>query len=144
MRFAGIRIRKMLLGLCLVSGISQAATSIVQEITLRHALDGKAQDALATLVMRFNDSLRGKGKVVLQDARSVENKQQLPTLALLDVDDSVAFFDTRPRFMPLSKIMRDGGQPLNTKRLYPQMLDAVMMTAARRRPCRWACRCLCC
>jgi sn-glycerol 3-phosphate transport system substrate-binding protein len=125
MRFAGIRIRKMLLGLCLVSGISQAATLSVQEITLRHALDGKAQDALATLVMRFNDSLKGKGKVVLQDARSVENKQQLPTLALLDVDDSVAFFDTRPRFMPLSKMMRDGGQPLNTKRLYPQMLDAV-------------------
>jgi hypothetical protein len=27
------------------------------------------------------------------------------------VDDSVAFFDTRPRFMPLSKMMRDGGQP---------------------------------
>lgn len=125
MRFAGIQIRKILLGLCLVSGISQAATSIVHEITLRHALDGKAQDALATLVMRFNDSLRGKGKVVLQDARSVENKQQLPTLALLDVDDSMTFFGTRPRFMPLSKMMRDGGQPLNTAQLYPQMLDAV-------------------
>jgi sn-glycerol 3-phosphate transport system substrate-binding protein len=115
----------MLLGLCLISGISHAALPVTQEITLRHALDGKAQDALATLVMRFNDSLKGKGRVVLQDARSVENKQQLPVLALLDVDDSMAFFDTRPRFMPLFKMMRDGGQSLNMAQLYPQMLDAV-------------------
>jgi sn-glycerol 3-phosphate transport system substrate-binding protein len=115
----------MLLGLCLISGISHAALPVTQEITLRHALDGKAQDTLATLVMRFNDSLKGKGRVVLQDARSVENKQQLPVLALLDVDDSMAFFDTRPRFMPLFKMMRDGGQSLNMAQLYPQMLDAV-------------------
>jgi len=124
-RIRAIRARKMLLGLCLISGISHAALPVTQEITLRHALDGKAQDALATLVMRFNDSLKGKGRVVLQDARSVENKQQLPVLALLDVDDSMAFFDTRPRFMPLFKMMRDGGQSLNMAQLYPQMLDAV-------------------
>lgn len=125
MRFTRIRARKMLLGLCLISGISHAALPVTQEITLRHALDGKAQDTLATLVMRFNDSLKGKGRVVLQDARSVENKQQLPVLALLDADDSMAFFDTRPRFMPLFKMMRDGGQSLNMAQLYPQMLDAV-------------------
>ena len=125
MRFTRIRARKILLGLCLISGISHAALPVTQEITLRHALDGKAQDMLATLVMRFNDSLKGKGRVVLQDARSVENKQQLPVLALLDADDSMAFFDTRPRFMPLFKMMRDGGQSLNMAQLYPQMLDAV-------------------
>jgi sn-glycerol 3-phosphate transport system substrate-binding protein len=115
----------MLLGLCLISGISHAALPVTQEITLRHALDGKAQDALATLVLRFNDSLKGKGRVVLEDARSVDNKQQLPVLALLDADDSMAFFDTRPRFMPLSKMMRESGQSLDKVDFYPQMLDAV-------------------
>lgn len=125
MRFTRIRARKMLLGLCLVSGISHAALPVTQEITLRHALDGKTQDTLATLVMRFNDSLKGKGRVALQDARSVENKQQLPVLALLEVDDSMAFFDTRPRFTPLSKMMRESGQSLDKVNFYPQMLDAV-------------------
>lgn len=122
MRLTRKYIRNMLFSVCLVSGASSA---LAQEVILRHALDGKAQDALATLVLRFNDSLKGKGRVVLQDARILDNKQQLPVLALLDVDDSMAFFATRPRFMPLSKMMRDGGQTLNTADFYPQMLDAV-------------------
>lgn len=123
MEFA--EMRKMLLSLLGCLALGSPGTAGAQEVALRHMLDGKAQDALATLVLRFNDGLKGKGRVILQDARSVENRQRLPLLALLDVDDSMKFFGTRPRFMPLSKLMRAGGQPLNAARFYPQMLDAV-------------------
>lgn len=96
-----------------------------QEVALRHALDGKAQDALATLVLRFNDSVKGHGRIVLQDARSLDDKRPLPLLALLNADDSVIFFNARPAFMPLHQLMRDYGQPLDPGIFYPQMLDAV-------------------
>ena len=102
-----------------------SAHAAAQEVALRHALDGKAQDALATLVLRFNDSVKGHGRVVLQDARSLDNKRPLPLLALLNADDSVNFFNAHPTFMPLHKLMRDSGQPLNPDIFYPQMLDAV-------------------
>lgn len=96
-----------------------------QTIEFRHDLEGKSLDALATLVVRFNDELKGKGRVVLQDVRGVENKRVLPVLALLDPDDSPAFFDTRPRFRPMHEVMRDGRLPLNTGQFYPQVFDAV-------------------
>lgn len=38
MRFTGTRIRKILLGICLVSGISSAATPVTQEITSKKRL----------------------------------------------------------------------------------------------------------
>jgi len=138
-----LRIGAIVLGICLLPGLGHAAkkpaatkaaatknaaakaVAAPQEITLRHALDGKARDELATLVLKFNDSLQGKGKVVLQDARSIDNKQQLPTLALLDADDSMDFFGTRPGFVSLAKMMRDNGQSLDKVNFYPQMLDAV-------------------
>jgi sn-glycerol 3-phosphate transport system substrate-binding protein len=104
---------------------SFSAHTAAQEVALRHALDGKAQDALATLVLRFNDSIKGQGKIILQDARNVDNKRALPLLALLNTSDSVNFFNTRTTFMPLHQLMRDSGQPLNPGIFYPQMLDAV-------------------
>ncbi len=106
-------------------GCSVAFPVFAQDISLRHDLDGKALDTLATLVLRFNDGLKGKGRVVLQDARGLENRQVLPHLALLDPDDSMEIFGTRPRFRPLHELMRQGGQKLDTGQFYPQVVDAV-------------------
>lgn len=104
-------------------GISLSA--FAQTISLRHDLDGRALDVLATQVLRFNDEQKGKAKVVLQDLRGVENKHVLPELALLEPDDSMEFFDSRPRFRPLHEVMREGGQKLDAGQLFPQMADAV-------------------
>ena len=60
------------LGFFVLSCSSHAAAP---EVALRHALDGKAQDALATLVLRFNDSIKGHGRIVLQDVRTLDNKR---------------------------------------------------------------------
>ncbi|MBK9021892.1 MAG: extracellular solute-binding protein [Sulfuritalea sp.] len=109
----------ILLGCCL------AGQALAQDITLRHDLDGRPLDTLATLVLRFNDGLKGKGRVLLQDARGVEHKQVLPHLALLDPDDSMEIFATRPRFRPLHEIMREAGQKLDAAQFYPQVADAV-------------------
>lgn len=114
---------KRLLWILLGSSIALSASA--QEISLRHDLDGKVLDALATLVLRFNDELKGKGKVLLQDARGLENKALLPHLALLDPDDSIDFFATRPRFRPLHEVMREAGQKLDAGQFYPQIADAV-------------------
>ena len=102
-----------------------AGAAGAQTLELRHDLEGKALDAFATLVVGFNDTLKGKGKIVLQDARGLENKRALPVLALLDPDDSLSFFDSRPRFRPLHEIMREGRQSLSAAQFYPQILDAV-------------------
>ena len=106
-------------------GCGAACSVFAQDISLRHDLDGKALDTLATLVLRFNDELKGKGRVVLQDSRGVENRQALPHLALLDPDDSMEFFATRPRFRPLHELMREAGQKLDAAQFYPQIADAV-------------------
>ncbi len=106
-------------------GCSAALTVCAQDISLRHDLDGKSLDSLATLVLRFNDELKGKGKVVLQDSRGLENRHVLPHLALLDPDDSMEFFATRPRFRPLHELMRDAGQKFDATQFYPQVADAV-------------------
>ena len=106
-------------------GCCMAGAAVAQDITLRHDLDGRALDTLATLVLRFNDGLKGKGRVLLQDVRGVEQKQVLPNLALLDPDDSMDFFDTRPRFRPLYEVMGEAGQRLDAAHFYPQVADAV-------------------
>lgn len=114
--------RSILGGLiCLLLSLSASA----QEVILRHALDGKAQDALATLVVHFNDNTKGPGRVVLQDARNLDTKSPRPLLAFLNANDSMKFFNTRPAFMPLHKLMRNHGQPLDASLFYPQILDAV-------------------
>lgn len=106
-------------------GCGAAFSAFAQDISLRHDLDGKALDTLATLVLRFNDELKGKGRVLLQDSRGLENKHLLPHLALLDPDDSMEFFGTRPRFRPFHDVMREAGQKFDAAQFYPQVADAV-------------------
>lgn len=114
--------KKILLALL---GCSVAVSALAQDISLRHDLAGKALDTLATLTLRFNDEQKGKGRVLLQDSRGLENRQVLPQLALLDPDDSMEFFGTRPRFLPLYEVMREAGQKLDAAGFYPQIADAV-------------------
>ena len=96
-----------------------------QDVVLRHGLAGNAQEVLATLVLRFNGELKGKGRVLLQDSRGLENRHVLPNLALLDPDDSMEFFGSRPRFRPLHEVMHDAGQKFDAAQFYPQIADAV-------------------
>ncbi|MBK8119882.1 MAG: extracellular solute-binding protein [Sulfuritalea sp.] len=98
---------------------------LAQDISLRHDLDGKALDTLATLVLRFNDELKGKGRVLLQDSRGLENRNALPQLALLDPGDSMEFFAGQPRFRPLHEVMREAGLKFDAAQFYPQVADAV-------------------
>ncbi|WIM06941.1 MAG: extracellular solute-binding protein [Candidatus Nitricoxidivorans perseverans] len=102
-----------------------ASAAPAQEIVLRHALDGAPLDALSTLVLRFNDGQKGRAKVVLQDVSAVEDRRQLPHLALLEPEDGMRFFDTRPRFKPLHAVMRESGERFDETRFFPQMADAV-------------------
>lgn len=106
-------------------GCGAAFSVFAQDIALRHDLEGKSLDALATLVLRFNDEQKGKARVLLQDVRGLENRQVLPEMALLDPDDSMEFFGTRPRFRPLHEVMREAGQKLDAAQFYPQVADAV-------------------
>ncbi len=102
-----------------------SAVAGAQEVSLRHALDGRSLDALATLVVRFNDEQKGKARVVLEDLKSVEDRHRLPHMAFLDADEGMAFFDTRPRFKPLVQVMKEGGEKFDASRFYPQIADAV-------------------
>jgi sn-glycerol 3-phosphate transport system substrate-binding protein len=111
--------------LLVLLGCSAAFAALAQDINLRHDLEGKALDTLATLALRFNDEQKGKGRVLLQDARGLENRQVLPHLALLDPDDSMEFFATRPRFLHLHEVMREAGQKFDAAGFYPQVADAV-------------------
>jgi sn-glycerol 3-phosphate transport system substrate-binding protein len=111
--------------LLVLLGCGAACSAFAQDISLRHDLDGKTLDTLATLVLRFNDELKGKGRVVLQDSRGLDNRRVLPELALLDPDDSIEFFGTRPRFRPLHEVMREAGQKFDGAQFYPQIADAV-------------------
>ncbi len=106
-------------------GCGLALPLLAQDIGLRHDLDGKALDTLATQVLRFNDEQKGKGRVILQDLRGVDNRHALPHLALLDPDDGMEFFGTRPRFRPLHEVLREAGQKFDAAQFYPQVADAV-------------------
>jgi sn-glycerol 3-phosphate transport system substrate-binding protein len=112
----------------LLSGLAVfSALAGAQEVTLRHALEGRSLDALATLVVKFNDEQKGKvkAKVVLEDAKAVADKQRLPDMALLDSEDGMAFFGTLPRFRPLAQVMKESGEKFDPKGFYPQIADAV-------------------
>lgn len=102
---------------------------VPQEIVLRHGVSGTALDTLATLVLRFNGEearlKTGGGRIQLEDILGVADKTRLPQLALFDQDDAQAMFGTRPRFRPLHQVMAADKRPFDTKRFYPQMLDAV-------------------
>lgn len=106
--------------------LTTAATAVpAQEIVLRHALGGTAREALATQVLRFNDAQKGRGRVVLQNLAEVADKQRLPHLALLDDDDAREFFDSLPRYKPMSGVMKESGQPFDAGVFLPQIADAV-------------------
>lgn len=106
-----------------------APAAAPQEIVLRHALAGAPLDALATLVLRFNDEeaklKSDSGRILLEDANGVADRARLPQLALFDQDDAMAMFDSRPRFRPLHQVMAVGKQNFDLKNFYPQMFDAV-------------------
>lgn len=112
-----------------------AKTLPPREIVLRHALTGPARDALATLVLRFNDAesrlKRGSGRLRLEAASGVADRTRLPHLALFDQDDAQTVFGTRPRFLPLHKVMAAGGQRFDARSFYPQMADAVSDLAGK-------------
>jgi sn-glycerol 3-phosphate transport system substrate-binding protein len=114
-------IRRLTFSLLLLAAWSAAA----QDVVLRHALDGQALDTLATFAVRFNDEQKGKARVLLEDARNVADLHRLPHMALLEPEDGVQFFGTRPRFKPLHEVMREGGEKFDAARFYPQIADAV-------------------
>lgn len=98
-----------------------------QEVVLRHGLTGRAQDVLATLVLRFNEEQKGKDRVLLQSLSGIDEQERrhLPPMALLDADDSMEFFLSRPRFMPLYQVMATSGEKLDAKLFFPLIADAV-------------------
>ncbi|TRZ70732.1 MAG: extracellular solute-binding protein [Rhodocyclaceae bacterium] len=124
-----LRIGCMLLLLVGLGAPAQAR----DEIILRHALSGKALDALATLVLRFNDEQKGKATVLLQGLSGLDEdaRRQIPHLALLDADDSAEFFGTRPRFKMLYQVMAESGERFGAERFFPLIADAVDDTLGR-------------
>lgn len=105
--------------------VATATTAFGQEVALRHAQGGAALDALATLVLRFNDEQKGKARVVLEDVSGIADNHRLPHIALLDDEDARLFFGSRPRFLPLADVMKTGGQSFDSGRLLPQIAAAV-------------------
>lgn len=93
-------------------------------IVFRHALEGDAAAALVDLVDRFNQTSKD-GKIVLQHLSMVEELQKLPQLALLDEDEYQRFFDSRPRMLPLYKVMADAKETFATGDFYPVLADGV-------------------
>lgn len=105
-----------------------------EEILLRHGLEGRALDTLATLALKFNETQKGKVRVVLQGLGGLagaEERRHLPHMAVLHTDDSLSFFETLPRFRPLYQVMADGGVKLDAKQFYPLVADAVDDSAGR-------------
>ena len=112
--------------LVVLLALASAASVSAQEVVLRHDLSGKALEALSSLVLRFNDQQKkGRIKVRLESLAGVEDRRQLPHMALLDDDDAHEFFDTLPRFVSLATVMKSGGQKFDSRRFLPQIADAV-------------------
>lgn len=97
------------------------------DVVLRHAVTGQTLDALATLVLRFNDEQKGKARVLLQDLNSLDEveRRKLPQLAFLETDDSLRYFNTLPRFRPLHQVMTEAGEKLDRQQFIPLVADAV-------------------
>ncbi|MBX9849790.1 MAG: extracellular solute-binding protein [Rhodocyclaceae bacterium] len=119
-----------------IIGVSLAASVTLagaQEVVLRHNLQGKALDTLATMTLKFNDAQKGKAKVVLQNANSLSpvDKAHLPHAALLDLDESSHYFSQRPRFVPFHQLIKDSGEKISVSDFYPQIVDAVADSSGR-------------
>jgi sn-glycerol 3-phosphate transport system substrate-binding protein len=116
-----------------------AATSAVnsrglpQDVVLRHMLSGVPQDTLATLVLRFNDEQKGRGRVILQNVHDLDDQERhnLPTMALLEPDDGPLFFHGLPRFKPMHQVMAVAAEKLDAKQFFPLIADAVDDGAGR-------------
>ena len=110
-----------------------AAAQVRQDVVLRHALSGSARDALATLVLRFNTEQKGRARILLQEVQGLDEagRRQLPTLALLEPDDSLLFFQGRPRFRPMYQVMAGSPAKLESRQFFPLMADAVDDGAGR-------------
>ena len=122
--------KRWILGISLAMALPLAGA---QEIVLRHSLQGKALDALATMTLKFNDGQKGKAKVVLQNADNLSSQElaQLPAAALFSLDESTRYFSTRPRFVPLYQLVKDSGERIDFSDFYPQIADAVSDSAGR-------------
>ncbi|MRR50256.1 MAG: extracellular solute-binding protein [Rhodocyclaceae bacterium] len=111
--------------ICLLALGFAWGSALAQEVMLRHALEGRALASLGELTLKFNDEQKGKAKVVLQGVGGLEQLTPLPHMAFLDSDESVAFFGTRPRFLPIAQVMSQGKEKFSDKQIFPQAADAV-------------------
>lgn len=113
--------------------VTQPALQPSADLVLRHTLSGQAQDTLADLIMRFNEEQKGKVRVVMQDMTALDDaeRSRLPTMALLEPDDSQQFFQGKPHFKPLYQVMSVAGQKLEARQFFPLMADAVDDGAGR-------------
>ncbi len=103
--------------------VSTAATS--QEVVLRHVLSGGQLETLENVVLQFNEAQKGKGKVILQAASGEDDVHTKVHMGLLDAGDSMKFFGTLPRFIPLQQMMKEHAQQLSAKEFFPQIADTV-------------------
>lgn len=103
------------------------------DVVLRHMLSGQAQDTLASLVMRFNEEQKGRIRVVVQNMDALDDveRRRLPSMALLEPDDSMLFFRDKPKFKPLYQVMTTSGQKLEAGQFFPLVADAVDDGAGR-------------
>ncbi len=112
--------------------IAQAAP-VRLDVLLRHRLSGPALDTLTTLVVQFNNEQKGRVRVVMQDARQLDelSLKQYPAMAFLEPDDGLEFFQGMPRFKPLHQVLALAGGKLDAKQFFPLMADAVDDGAGR-------------
>lgn len=124
--------KRWILGITLALAVPLAGA---QEIVLRHSLQGKALDVLATMTLKFNDSQKGKvkPKVILQSVANLTPKEmaQLPVAAFFDLDESTHYFTARPRFLPFYQLMRESGEKIAYADFYPQIADSVADASGR-------------
>jgi sn-glycerol 3-phosphate transport system substrate-binding protein len=118
----------MVAGSLVTTGVF-AAAPVRNEIVLRHQLNDEGQVVLTTLVARFNEEQRrrGQGRILLQQVVGLDevDLRMLPTMALLQPDDSPLFFNGHPRFRPLHQVMTTSGSKLDVKQFFPLIADAV-------------------
>jgi sn-glycerol 3-phosphate transport system substrate-binding protein len=119
-------LHRMLFALLLAAAATVAAAPppAVQEVVLRHALSGESAALLVSLVGRYNAESKD-GKVVLQHVSMAEDLRHLPHFALMDDDEYQKFFDSRPRMIPLHKVMADAKERLDVASFYPVLVDVV-------------------
>lgn len=94
------------------------------DVVLRHNLSGPTAGVLIELVERFNSSSK-RGKVLVEHLSMVTDPRRLPHMALLDEDQYMSFFDSRPRMKPVDRVLASAGVKLRSGQLYPGMADVV-------------------